>query len=180
MGEPDMYAEPTTTTDKTCFTPMEFVRQIIDAVTPLLHDDKISPLLKVPFRDLHHALAPLFGHYTVADAAIAHRALDMAISTIKDNDRIQGAVWYAIAALESFMAAAMASSADCAAARARFLCLDADGAAEGEGIFSDAERTLAHQRLLCDIANLRDGHFDGDRFGGMRWISMHDLGAVRG
>lgn len=161
-------------TQPSAFAPMDFVRQIIDAVEPLLHDDGTSPLLRVPFLDLYDALVPFFGNYTVADAVIAHHALDLALSVIKDDDRTQGSLWYAMDALERFACSATASSADCAAARARFLSLDADAAAEGEVLLADVQRPLAHQRLQCDIGDLRRGRFDGERFGSTRWMAVRE------
>jgi hypothetical protein len=154
----------------TSFTPSAFVEQVTAAVLPLIDPEHGTDLREgKTLADVIEAVVPLFGHYTVEDAVYAHQTLRHAAThwsePVNGDDPRAHAIFEAREVLTHFICRAMSTSPACAAARAAFA---QEGDGDGEELPEDMSKPL-HFRISCDVAVLRKGRFDGERFAGRQW-----------
>jgi hypothetical protein len=111
--------------------------------------------------NLVDALAPLIGHFTVADAVCAIGFLRTA-GAVFSEDGCDDALFAVTSILEDFASLGDAADEDSAAARAYLIQMAADDDSWGLG---DYNMTAATRHAAADMRHMRKGDFDRNIFG---------------
>lgn len=161
-------------TGRIAFQPSAFVHGIASALVPLIEDGSDGKMKEGKgVGDIHAALVPIFGRFTIADAVCVHSFLRPAGDAYFGNDGLDGdrthGVWLARESLVHFICHGMATGPACAAARAQFAQTH-DG--DGDALTDDLYRPL-HFRISCDISALRSARYFGQRFEEQVWNERH-------
>lgn len=140
------------------FSPTAFVRRVVAAVVPLMHDGRLRD--GKSRADVFEALEPIVGHYTMADAFLAWRMLRAAqCAEFYSEDSATSALYEAAYLLQTFVARGWPSSADCVSARAAALQVDEDG----EKAMGDDNDDAARAEVASDVSKVRSGRFYGEQ-----------------